>query len=185
MSINTDSLDSSTVDEPVNAVVQLPFSTKSFEAAGHKYYVESTLSIGRYKHYQRMEVELGFNVNFSGLVDKIKGAYNAMNERRDADASVLLKETLEGSTFLIKKIPISLYVATLFVNRADEDRSDWSTTIAEEKIEHWKNIDANFFLTVALGQLRNFPEKLQEITNLLQNVSQVRQKVESLTDIED
>ena len=178
MSLDTDSV----VDSPVNEVIQLPYSAKSFEAGGHKYFIESTLSIGRYKHYQRMEVELGFNINFSGLVDKITQAYGALNERRDADAAVLMKEVLEGSTFLIKKIPIALYVATLFINRSDEDRSEWSQTIAEEKIDHWKNIDSNFFLAVALGQVRSFPEKLQEITRMLERVSDVRERMENLTE---
>lgn len=176
MSVDTVSVADSQDDEPVSNIIQLPANAKSFEASGVKYYVETSLSIGRYKHYQRMEQELGFNVNFSGLVSKMVSAYNALNERRDADAAVLMKEMLEGTTYLKEKTPIALYVATLFINRADEDPAEWSQKIAEEKLEHWKNIDSNFFLAVALGRVNNFAEAYRTVATMLEKVGEIKEK---------
>ncbi len=174
--------DSQSDEQPNEQVIQLPANAKSFEAAGIRYYVETSLSIGRYKHYQRMEQELGFNVNFSGLVSKMVSAYNALNERRDADAAVLMKEMLEGTTFLKEKTPIALYVATLFINRSDENRAEWSQTIAEEKLEHWKHIDSNFFLAVALGRVNNFAEAYRTVATMLEKVGEIKEKVNLMED---
>lgn len=180
MSVDSNSLDNSPEDEPVNAIVQLnPQTTKTFEAGGKKYYVELlTLSAGRYKHFQKMELELGFSINFPGLVDKLKEAYTALNARRDADAAVTIMQTLDGCRlFNEDRQAISLYVATLFINTADEDRSKWSKSLADQKIEDWSNIDANFFLSLALAQVRQFPEKYKELSEMLTRVSAVKSSI--------
>jgi hypothetical protein len=180
MSSNPDGVADSQVGEVVETpIIQLPDKTRFFEAGGCKYQVEEEITVGRYKHYQQMEVQLGFTVSFSSLVDMMKGAYSALNERRDADAAVLIKQMLEGATLIVEKKPIALYVATLFINRPDENRAEWSQALAEEKIKHWENIDANFFLGSALAWVRRFPEKYKEIAQMLQKVSQVKSQMES------
>lgn len=179
MSSNTHGVADSQENAVETPIIQLPANTRFFEAGGNKYQVEDSITVGRYKHYQLLEVQLGFTVSMSDLVDMMKSAYGALNDRRDADAAVLLKQMLEGVTFIVEKKPIALYVATLFINRPDEDRSFWSQDLAEQKINDWKDIDPNFFLGLALGQVRRFPEKYREIAEMLQRVSEVKEKISS------
>lgn len=179
MPLDTDSMD----DSPVNELIDLPAGTKSFDAGGVRYSVIDDISVGRYKSYQKMEMELGFTLSFSRIVDGLLIAYNALNERRDADAAVSIKQLLEGVTLIKEKKPIALYVATLFINRPGEDLSEWSITLAEEKLEHWKNINANFFLGSALSLVRSFPERYNEIARIMTRVSDVKERMETL--IED
>ncbi|CAG5001958.1 hypothetical protein DYBT9275_02775 [Dyadobacter sp. CECT 9275] len=163
--------------EPVAGLIQIPHTAKSFEAGGHTYHVEDSLSIERYKAFQRMEIELGYGYNFSALTDKLQLAYQYQNERKFADVSVILYQLIEGAVAISEKKPTALYVATLFINRSDEDRTVWSRTIAEEKLKDWNNIDANFFLIVALSRVRNFGKSLNEISQLLESVGAINKTI--------
>lgn len=171
------------VVSPSNPLRVIPDNAKEFQANGHNYYVEDRLSIERYKNFQRMEIELGYGIRFSELADKIRQAYDLLNERKDADAAVLLYTIMEGSVEIGEKRSISLYVATLFINRADEDRNVWNTTLAEEKLKDWSNIDVNFFLIVALSKVRNFSNSFKEISQLMESVGSLKSKMtESIFD---
>lgn len=184
MSVDTNSVGDSSEDERVTRpIIYLPENTSKFEAGGKTYFVESDLTIGRYKHFQKMEIELGFNLNFSSLVESISSAYTAINERRDADAAVTLMKVLERSVTIAEKKPISEYVATLFVNTADEDRSEWDLKKADLKLEDWKNIDAGFFLGVCLARMRNASKRYSEIADLIESVNETRERARKV--IED
>lgn len=178
MSVDTNSVGDRPEDELINSLTVLPPTAKVFEAGGKKYYVESDVSVGRYKNYQRMEVELGFNINFSKLVERLSNAYSALNENRNADAAVALAQVLDGARlFNEDRQQVALYVSTLFINTADEDRTTWSKPLADQKIQDWKNIEVNFFLSWALAQVREFPKRYAEIADLLTRVSEVRSSI--------
>lgn len=179
MSINTDGLENS----PVNEIINLKPDTKSFETPGGTYYVNEDITVGRYQHYQKMEIQLGFSLRFSGIVEGLLTSFNALNERRDADAAVAIKQLLEGVTLIQEKKPIAMYVATLFVNKSGENLSEWSEALANEKIKDWTNINTGFFLGLALALVRGFPEKYNKIAELMSRVSQTSQKMEDV--IED
>lgn len=183
MSSDPNSVDNSAEPEITNPIIVLPPTARTFEAAGHKYFVESNITIARYKKYQRMEIELGFNLNFSGLVDGLMIAYNALNDRRDADAAVAIKEMLDGCRlFNEDRANVASYVATLFINRADEKRDEWSIEMANEKLEHWKNIDANFFLSWGLVLVREFPQKYKEIAEMLTRIGEIKARIQPEVD---
>jgi len=178
MSINTDGVE----DSPANSIIDLKPDTRVFDTPGGKYYVTDQITVGRYQHYQKMEIQLGFTLRFSMIVDGLLSAFNALNDRRDADAAVSIKQLLEGVTLLQEKKPIAMYVATLFINKADENLTEWSEALAESKMNDWIGINSAFFLAAALSLVRNFPQKYSEIANLMANVSQVREKMENIMD---
>lgn len=178
MSINTDGLENS----PVDPLITLKPETRMFETPGGTYYVNDDISVGRYQHYGRLEIQLGFNLRYSTIVDNLLTAYNALNERRDADAAVAVKNILEGVTLAQDRKPIALYVATLIINKSGEDLSEWSEALANEKINDWKGINSSFFFGLALALVRGFPERYNKIANLMQSVGQVSQKMEGLTE---
>lgn len=172
--------------KPTNPLISLPNNTRQFQASGHTYFVEDALSIERYKAFQRMEIELGYTLSFSDLANKIKKAYDLHNDSKFADAAVLLWNIMEGAAAISEKKPISLYVATLFINRSDEDRTVWSKTLAEEKLKDWSNIEVNFFLIVALSKVRGFSQSLQEISEMMETVGSLKnQMTENLSDLDN
>lgn len=177
MSLDPNSVGDSPEDEPVKSNIRtLPDNASKFEANGKMYFIEDDIALGRYKHFNKMEIELGFNVNFSSLVESISSAYTAINEMRPADAAVILMKILERSVSIAEKKPISEYVATLFINTPDEDPSEWSLPKAEQKLEDWKGIDAGFFLGVCLARMRNAGKRYNEIADLIESVNETRAK---------
>lgn len=177
--IKSESLEEEIASSPLRVI---PFTQRTFKAGGHTYFVEEALSIERYKHFQRMEIELGFSMKFSEMIAKMHKAYNLANESKLADVSVLLHGILEGATFIGEKKPIALYVATLFINKSDEDRGTWSQTLAEEKLADWngrdgeKGIDINFFLAVALSKVENFDRIWIELSETLDRLDPIKGK---------
>lgn len=156
-------------------------NTKVFHAGGHTYHVEDNLSIERYKHFQRLEIELGFSLSFSDLFGKLREAYEKQNNQKFADVSVLLYNLLEGSVQISEKKPVALYVATLFINRSDEDRTVWSKVIADQKLEDWRDIDANFFLITALSRVNGFRETIREISQMIETVGVIKDKADEVS----
>lgn len=163
---------------PAAALIEIPYNSKKFEANGHTYYVEDSLSIERYKAFQKMEIELGMTYNFSVLVDKLKTAFELQNKQKFAEVSVLIYQLMEGAVLINEKTPTAMYVTTLFVNRSDENRTTWSKSLAEEKFKDWENINANFFLVLALHKLQNFKSAISKISELMQTVGQVEHVME-------
>lgn len=153
-------------------------TTKSFVAGGHTYYVEDGLSIERYKHFQRLEIELGFSLSFSDLFHKLKEAYEKQNQSKFADVSVLLYNLLEGSVAISEKKPVALYVATLFINRSDEDRTVWNKALADSKLNDWRDIEANFFLITALSKVNGFKQSIREISQMIETVGVVKERAD-------
>lgn len=168
---------SEAVEQPTTPLRKLPYTSKKFEAGGHTYFVEDNLSIERYKHFQKMEIELGFTGRFSKFIESIKEAYEHLNNSKIADASVLLMKILEGAIAIDEKTPIALWVATLFINRSDEDRTAWNQALAETKLNDWADIETDFFLIIALSRVESFNKNLKEISDLIQTVGSLREKM--------
>lgn len=168
--------------EPIKSLRKIPFNAKSFEAGGYTWHVEDDLSVERYRAFQRMEIELGYGINFSTLADRHKQIFDRLNEGKMAEAVVIVYQLMEGSVAISEKTPIGLYVATLFVNRSDEDRSVWSRSIAEDKLKMWNGneketgIDAGFFLIVALSRVQNYGEKFKEFSRLSETIGSLIEK---------
>lgn len=174
----------SVANSPVNEVVVIPPGATKFDANGKTYYLQTTLSMGRYQSFKKMEMELGFNLNFKTLADKLIAAYSAANDNRFADTVVALKQTMDGiALFNENRYGIAQYVSTLFINTLEEDKSKWDKALAESKLQDWENIDSAFFLSFALAQVRSFPEKLEEITRMIQKAGDVKVRMEEF--IED
>lgn len=156
-------------------LIRLPDNTKEFTgASGAVYRVEETLSIERYKHFNHLEIELGYSLNFAELHGNFTRAYQLQNESKFADVSVILYRLMEGSTHISEKEPMAMYVATLFINEVGEDRTVWNKAVAEKKLADWKHYDVGFFLLVALGKVDGFKKSFSDVSRLLTSVGEVR-----------
>jgi hypothetical protein len=136
---------------------------KSFMANGHKYIVESSLSIERYIAFQKIEVELAYGVGFLGVFNAFKKALEHLNKMQLADAIVILHNTLQSITKLDNKKVPALDMCSLFINREDEDRRYISDEMLADKQKDWEieGIPADFFLSIALNLVRGYKEVLK------------------------
>lgn len=149
-------------------LIVIPATAKEFHAGEIYFRVEDTLSVSRYKEFERLSIELGFGLGFGTLFGKIRTGYDLMNTGKLADAAVNQYNILEGLTLLDEKKPIALYVATLFINTADEDRTKWTIASAEQKLKVWNDarLDVTFFLIVALSRVEGFSEAYKNVSPL-------------------
>jgi len=132
-------------------------------ANGHKYIVESSLSIERYIAFQKIEVELAYGVGFLGVFNAFKKALEHLNKMQLADAIVILHNTLQSITKLDNKKVPALDMCSLFINREDEDRRYISDEMLSDKQKDWEieGIPADFFLSIALNLVRGYKEVLK------------------------
>lgn len=139
-------------------------NSRSFEANGNKYVIESSLSIERYIQFQKIEVEFAYGVGFLGVYNALKKAIEHLNKLQLADAIVLLANTLTSINNNDKKKVPALDMCGLFINRENEDRRYISDEILAEKQKDWEaeGIPADFFLSIAQNLVRNYKEVLKQ-----------------------
>lgn len=137
-------------------VKKIDIGSREFMANGVKYYIQlDGISVGRFHFYEKYVQLSSFGTDFQTMMSNYDKIYNALTDGNNVMNgwynAVLLsrnqKQAIKERTEL--KNHSILYLCSLFINRLDEDITDWDTRIAESKIDDWKKegIDmADFFL---------------------------------------
>lgn len=138
--------------------------SKTFEANGHKYVIESSLSIERYIAFQKIEVEFAYGVGFLGVYQGINKGIEYLNGQKWVDAAVTLSNVRDSIGQLDKKRVPALDMCGLFINRVDEDRRVITDQMLLDKQDDWEKegIPADFFLTIAVNLVRGYKEVLKQ-----------------------
>lgn len=134
-------------------------TANAFQANGHKYLVHGSLSIARYREFERLQVVAGFGADYQTLYQRVSKAYGEINQMKAADAAVTLNGVLEGlNRPLSGQEPPMLMLCSLFIAREDEDLSRWAEAEAIEKIRDWEaeGYDTGDFFNLALRSVRLF-----------------------------
>ncbi len=138
----------------------------SFEANGKKYLIETTLSIGRYRKYEEIEIETGYGRSFKDLYDNVRQAYDDLNKSKPADASVKLYNLINGITDPKKKEPFVLRYCALFMNTEEEERASITDDQIQAKISDWQQegLDIDPFFQFAIHSLPGFLDRYKKLT---------------------
>ncbi|MGN6491161.1 MAG: hypothetical protein ACTHLE_04135 [Agriterribacter sp.] len=141
-----------------------------FVANGKKYYIESSMSVGRYAYFEKIETELGFGRSFAEIIDALKGAMTDINSQKQGEAYVKLSNLIRGIAHMNIKKPHVFRYCALFINSEDEDRSTISEDLINAKFTDWEKegLDHEPFFSFALNSLPGFRERY---TSLIQNTS--------------
>lgn len=141
----------------------LDASTKEFTANNNEYVLNERLGIHRFWQFERYKVMLAQGINVVSLYDLLCEYYEEIPKIiRDPNHGMKLHHKLEthlqGLNDLNSRVPIGLYMATLFWNRKGEKGMDWTEELAEEKIKDWdiEDIEATFFLFTCLPHIKDF-----------------------------
>lgn len=152
-----------------------------FEANGVKYFIEQSLSFDRYKMYQRLQIECGYDVSFYAMFENLKKLYELQNQGKLADAAVMTHNMISGITNIDKReIPV-LTMCTLFINTEDEDRKEITQELVDKKIKDWRQegIAIEYFFTVAIATMKNFMVAYSEVSQLSSHRSQKKMRKNS------
>lgn len=139
---------------------------KSFTANGVEYFIEQSLSFDRYKMYQKLQIECGFDVSFYGMATSLNDLYDLQNQGKLADAAILTHNLRTGIANIDKRnIPV-LEMCSLFVNTKDEDRTIINQDMVDKKIENWRveGIAIDYFFTLAISTIQNYMKIYNEIS---------------------
>ena len=158
------------------------FKTPSFEANGKKYKVTNSVSISRWREYEKLEPRLTFGMGFSDMYKQITKAYNALNTKQGniADCAVILHNILNGLKSIEdeKREHPALMMAALVINFEGEDTGVYDEQIQLQKIEDWKKegFDVLPFFTFALFSIQGFRETYQK--SLIEKAEEMEKEIE-------
>jgi hypothetical protein len=143
---------------------KIDLNAKSFIANGKEYFIEGSLSFERFLMYQMLQVEVGYDVSFEGMFNKVKEAFDLMNKLKLGEAAVVLHNIMSGvSNIDNRRIPV-LNMCGLFMNTADEDRGTITNEMIDRKIEDWtkEGLDVLPFFQFAASSIKGFTAAYEE-----------------------
>lgn len=138
------------------------FNKKFFEANGKRYFICDKISINRWKEYEKLMPRLTYGLDFDTMNKQHTKAYAALNDKKFADAAVILHNLMSG----IKdanddsRVHPGLLMAALLINYEGEDAGIYDLQIQLKKIKDWEaeGLDILGFFAFALASINGFRE---------------------------
>lgn len=144
---------------------RIDFDKKEFRANGATYYIQlEGISVGRFMHFERFVQLATFGTDFMAMFETLKQIFQAATSGVDVlkalkdigDLSYNQMAVIKDRNEL--KFNNTLMLATLFINRADENLAEWDERLAMEKIKDWsvEGLAMNDFFLLAVRQIEGF-----------------------------
>jgi hypothetical protein len=158
----------------MNQTKRLPQGFREFEADGHKFEVNTILSIDRYEHYQKLQPRLAYGIDFQALFNSDKKVYQLLNDQRFADCAVIIHNRMNGIKDILdnKREEPGLLTAALAILRDDEDPAIFDEKFQIEKIANWRKEGyamEDFFLFAA-AIMKGLPKAYNEYIQIVTDV---------------
>jgi hypothetical protein len=159
---------------------QLDLNASEFEAKGIKNYVKSSLSVERYRIFEKLQVEFGYGRSFEDFHKQLEKSVELANKGKSLEAWNIVFNLKDGvGKSLEKSAHPAMLICSLFIVWEDEDLTTWDEQKAEEKIKTWNDegFDMNGFFRLAANLVSGYIEILESI---FQNTSKLEKELESL-----
>lgn len=145
---------------------RIDFEAGRFEAGGKTYFIEGSLTIERYAHFQIYEKELAYGFTVKGIYDKLNDIKKLLDKTRFVDSAVYIVDLMRGISKLEEREPTILKICALYCNTEAEDRTIINQDMITQKIEDWKRegIDMRDFFDLACSSVNGLHELYQTVT---------------------
>lgn len=154
-----------------------------FKANGKEYTIRTSLTITRFEEFEKLQVYVGYGVDFLNMFGNIKKAYSYMNNSKVADASVVLYNIMNGiKDQLEERENEVLMLCSLFITLPDEDLTVYDEELLKSKIDDWKKegISMESFFTLAFSLVNGFMPVYQEVSqDISEHIAKVSEEVKS------
>jgi len=155
-----------------------------FTANGTEYYVKNSLSVERFKQYEKLQLNFGFGRTFDSIAQALNKSVDLANKGKGLEAWNIvfnLKEAVGKD--MDKRSHAAFYLCALFICTEGEDLTVWDEQLAEKKIADWntEGIDASSFFRIAVGLVNGFMENLEATS---QDISEVQKIMEQLSELQ-
>lgn len=155
------------MSEKVTVLKKIDPETNAFHAGGTKFVVHPSLAIGPYRHFQRLQLMVGYGGDYAHVYKGLEKAYTQLNTMKVADAAVTLNGLLEGVGRKKQQLPDPLLLlCSLFIRREGADLSTWTEAEAAEDIALWEadGYDVASFFLSAKSLVGAFANGLQPVS---------------------
>jgi len=161
---------------------QIDYSKSSFVANGVTYLVRDSLSIERYKYFEKYQITFGFARDFKSVYESLDKSIDFANKGKGVDAWNIIFNLREQLKDLDKRAHSAMFICALFIVTEDEDLTKWDEHTAEVKISNWneEGYDQNCFFRLAAnlvpGYLENLESIFQPISELAAAAEMIKQQ---------
>jgi hypothetical protein len=145
----------------------IDFMQEVIPANGKEYKLIKELTIERFKHLDKMEVEFFYGFDMKGLFDKLTEAFNDLDKSKIAAASVKIHNLIKGVADKVdSREHIVLRIASLFLITDDEDINTWSEELASAKAKDWaaEGYSMTSFFSLVASSLPGFLQAYETST---------------------
>lgn len=165
-------------DIPGKPLKVIDLTTKKFTANGKTFNVETSMSFERYRVYQKLEIQLGYQAGFYGLFEDIKKIYALCNDSKVADIAVLSHNILSGIKTVDERTLPALEMCALFINEDSEDRKTINDDMISAKIADWEaeGLDIVPFFQLAVNSIPGFSIAFNSVSQIISNLTPTQVK---------
>lgn len=164
---------------------KLDFEATEFTANGVKYYVKQSLSVERFRWFEKYQVDVGFGRSYKSIADSLKKSVELANKGKGIEAwNIVLNLMQAVGEGLEKRTNNAMLLCALFIVSEDEDLTKWDEQQQTAKIENWnkEGYDVNSFFQLAANLVHGFIDDLEAI---LSSTSEVTSEIEQLKSLFD
>lgn len=151
-------------------IKSIPLGPGEFMANKKKYIIKNSLSIDRFKEYEKLVPQLTMGIGFDEMFSSLKKAYGYLNssQPKPVDAGIIIHNLMNGIAGINdgKRIHPALKMAALVIDREDENPGTYDEKLMLDKINDWQEEGLNMldFLDLSLSSIQGFNEKLSLLT---------------------
>lgn len=145
---------------------QLDWNATEFEANGIKYYVKQSLSVERFRWFEKYQIDFGFGRTYKSIADSLKKAVEFGNKGKGIEAwNIVLNLISAIGDGLEKRSNNAMLMCALFIVTEDEDLTKWDEQEQMAKINNWnkEGYDVNSFFQLAANLVHGFIDDLEAI----------------------
>ena len=171
-------------EQETNDLKKLDFTVSEFMANGKKYFVKQSLSVERFRWFEKYQVDFGFGRSYKSIADALKKAVDFGNKGKGIEAwNIVLNLIMAIGDGLEKRTNNAMMICALFIVTEDEDLTKWDEQMQLEKINDWntEGYDVNSFFQLAANLVTGFIEDLEEI---LSGTSELAKALEMIKQLE-
>lgn len=162
----------------------LDFNATEFEANGKRYFVKQSLSVERFRWFEKYQVDFGFGRSYKSIADSLKKSVELGNKGKGIEAwNIILNLVMAIGEGLEKRTNNAMMLCALFIVTEDEDLTKWDEQQQLEKIKDWntEGYDVNSFFQLAANLVTGFIEDLEAI---LSDTSELAKTIEQIKQLE-
>lgn len=130
-----------------------------FQANGTRYVVRTSLTVTRFEQFEKIQVRVGYGVDFRQMFANLRKAFDYLNASQPADASIILHNMMSGvKNNLDGRDNEVLDLCCLFICREDEDVTVYDEQLNKKKKEDWskEGITMDSFFGFAFNLVNGF-----------------------------